>query len=175
MHVMLDLETLGKSPRAVILQIAAVEFDPRPQGLILDAACFNVHIKIDEQPGRVIDGDTLMWWMSQPDIARQHLIDGQHSATSLRLALQRLRMWIGSRRTEPEGIWCKNVVFDLGILCDAYATLGEDPPWHYRKPRDLRSYFVPHDPPKLTFEGTAHSAVDDCVNQIKTLQAGWRG
>jgi hypothetical protein len=175
MHVMLDLETLGQSPRALILEIAMVGFDPRQGGVIHTEDPFNVHVCINDQRvhGREFEKSTVLWWMQRPPAAIQHIVDGQLGATSLRIALWRLRVWLRAR--EVTALWAKNMAFDIGILRDAYCSLGEDIPWHYRVPRDLRSYFEPRDPPKLSFDGTEHSAVADCVHQIRQLQVGWRG
>jgi DNA polymerase III epsilon subunit-like protein len=66
MNVTFDLETLGNTSQAPIVQIAAVLFDNR--GRVLESVNLKADLKTIPQ-GFVVDFDTLKWWFSQSDFA----------------------------------------------------------------------------------------------------------
>jgi hypothetical protein len=62
---MIDIETLGLEPGSVILSIGAVAFgmDRKP-----DMPMKEFYVELDtKQPQRVVDLDTVKWWMDQPN------------------------------------------------------------------------------------------------------------
>ena len=72
MHLMIDFETLSLKPNAVILQFAAVAFNPDTQEIV-DVFFANVDTRV--QPGRDVSADTVLWWMSQSDSARRTMLE----------------------------------------------------------------------------------------------------
>ena len=74
-HVMLDLETMGNGPRAAIVSIGAVFFDPLTGelGAEFEAA---IDLRSSAKSGE-IDPDTVLWWLGQGEEARAGLIKGE--------------------------------------------------------------------------------------------------
>lgn len=72
MHLMIDFETLSLKPNAVILQFAAVAFNPDTQEIV-DVFFANVDTRV--QPGRDVSADTVLWWLDQSDSARRTVLD----------------------------------------------------------------------------------------------------
>ena len=64
-HVMIDLETLGTTPDAVILSIGGVKFDPNGDR-IFDEFIYKLDIDEQQQRGRTTNEDTMSWWATQP-------------------------------------------------------------------------------------------------------------
>ena len=106
MHIMVDLEALATEATAVITQIAAVEFEPVPGGKIYIDRGFNAHPNIDTQRERLIDGDTLCWWMEQGGMAKKFFINGQREwGIPLYKALSQLNEFVRQHLTDLDCIW----------------------------------------------------------------------
>ncbi|EJJ8002063.1 3'-5' exoribonuclease, partial [Escherichia coli] len=60
-HLMIDLETMGKNPDAPIISIGAIFFDPQTGEMGPE---FSKTIDL-ETAGGVIDRDTIKWWLKQ--------------------------------------------------------------------------------------------------------------
>ncbi|EFK0619947.1 exonuclease, partial [Escherichia coli] len=60
-HLMIDLETMGKNPDAPIISIGAIFFDPQTGDMGPE---FSKTIDLDTAGG-VIDRDTMKWWLKQ--------------------------------------------------------------------------------------------------------------
>ena len=159
--VMLDLETLGASPQAVILQIGACYFEPG-NGVI--GRTFNENISLENSlaNGFKIDAATLKWWLDQSWDAIDDVIvkDG----TAAGGVLLDLNFFLHEAKT----IWC-HTTFDAPILMNYYRTLSLTPVFHYKAFRDIRTLldlvnFKSKDFPADV--GTAHTALDDCKYQV---------
>ncbi|NQW82286.1 MAG: 3'-5' exoribonuclease, partial [Polaromonas sp.] len=62
---MVDLETLGTVADAVILSIGAVKFDLDSDAIDDDGFYASISIESNQETGRRIQEDTLIWWMGQ--------------------------------------------------------------------------------------------------------------
>jgi hypothetical protein len=70
---MLDLETLGRSSDAVIIQIGLCAFDFRTEES--DAGVeLNIDIQRSLEAGFWVDGGTVEWWMNQPEVAIKSIL-----------------------------------------------------------------------------------------------------
>lgn len=178
-NVMLDLETLSNKSDAVVVQIAAVMFEPLT-GVV--GAEFNQVVDLeDSMIYGTLNGETLKWWMQQPEEARA--IFNSKGTTTLESALLSFTDWItknSDMKTEegsPDAIvWGNGATFDNVILNNAYEELGLTPPWSFYNSRDLRTVVdlgitIKDVNPKkeLTFEGIPHNALDDAKHQVKYL------
>lgn len=156
MHIMLDIETLGKSEDAVILEITAVYFK-------INSINQRFHQKIkvfDQLCNRSIDPDTIKWWQNQ---VFTPTLDG---SCSLEEALILLNKWWPDAQT----VWANSPSFDCNILEHAYKQYGLQCPWSYRQERDLRTLKWLANDPKVESEGQEHNALDDCLYQIRLWQ-----
>jgi hypothetical protein len=174
-HVMTDLETMSTSPRAAILEVAAVAFDPRPGGIIAEAQAFHAYVRLEGQ-GRELDPSTLLWWLQQSEEARRQLIEGQRNAFPIAQALDGLERWF--RAAVPvhpiDAVWSHGATFDLPILSDAFRQYGRREPWSYKAARDTRTLFHLFnggEVPKVEQVGTLHNALADALTQCRMVQA----
>lgn len=180
MDLMIDLETFGTGPRAVIASIGAVAFDrtaePFKSPLEFQGEAFYKVVDIRSQPGREYSPDTIYFWMNQPDEARKAIIPGRITEremnygelTSLGSALNQLTEFCRVRKIEK--IWCYGATFDHVILMDAYKDAKQKFPVSYRDLLDMRTYvYVMPKAERPTF-GTTHNALDDAINQAIWMQ-----
>lgn len=167
--VMLDLETLGTSARAVVTAIAAVRFDA--QGVALKDT-FYVRLQVREQlkQGREIDPETVAWWLEQTDEAAREL--WAKPRMPLGAALAAFTDWLGGDAREVR-LWGNGAAFDNAILADCYRMVGAKQPWRFSNDRCYRTA-------KAGFEdiavrtGTHHHALDDAISQARHLGKIWR-
>jgi hypothetical protein len=165
---MLDIETMGSESYSAIVSIAAVEFDIETGET---GSVFVEKISLDSclKAGLTVNGDTIMWWMSQSDEAREALIEGHPSE------LEDTLEWFGAFVSKGYYIWGNSARFDCGILQNAYNKIGKKIPWDFRKERCVRTLvsFNPELKASIERDGVAHDALDDCLYQIKYCTAIW--
>lgn len=173
MHdVMLDLETMGKGPRAAIVAIGAVAFS-------LDAFTVGerfyrvVDLASSVSMGGEIDADTVLWWMRQGDQARAAFATG---GEHLQTALMDFAAWLQTRgTTDSVRLWGNGAAFDNVILASAYRAAGLQQPWRHWNDRCYRTIKALH--PGVTMEriGVHHHAADDAESQAHHLVAMFKG
>lgn len=73
-HVMVDLETMGKKHNAPIVAIGAVVFDPAT-GSIGESFYKVVCLESSVNWGAVIDPSTVIWWLKQSSEARSAIVN----------------------------------------------------------------------------------------------------
>ncbi len=177
---MVDLETAGRDAGAAILSIGAFAFDPfvEPEigGIYRHGPrVFHVNINLEQSmaAGFFVNGDTIMWWLSQSEAARRALVDPEPVAPYV--ALHQLYRWW------PQGakMW-SHATFDAPIIHRAYAIVkrGGRAPWHYRDTRDVRTvtdlafgYGTSHESMGVDVIGEKHDPVWDAINQARQVQA----
>lgn len=163
-HIMLDLETLGTRSNAVIAVIAAVFFDPET-GETGDEFYRRINIKSCLDYGLEMDFETLKWWLVQ-SIEAQNEVFQHENRFYIFPALRDLSEFI----TDDAILWGNSARFDIGILENAYHTVGFSViPWEHWNERDVRTLvsFAPEIKKNAIREGTHHNALDDCYHQIK--------
>lgn len=164
-HVMLDIETLGKTAGAAIASIGAVKFDPHGDWI---GDSFHIHVSLENcvRSGLVIDASTVIWWLSQPEDARAALAAGQAGAAPLITALDAFSAWM------PEDVtpWCNGASFDFAILAKAYDIAGMPLPWQFYKECDMRLLKNLNKDLRIERAGIHHSALDDAIHQARTVQ-----
>lgn len=164
-HLMIDLETMGTTVGAPIVQIGACEFQPST-GVV--GATFSAHVLLEGQPG--IDGSTVLWWLKQSQEARGALLRGQDAAPTLKGALLDLGTWCNRVfRGQPEGVWSHGATFDIPMLEHAFKSHGLEAPWRYYTARDTRTLFWLAGTSVDRSGGVHHSAVDDAVAQARAV------
>lgn len=163
-QIMLDIETLGKKPDALVLSVGAAVMDMATL-TIVDRRYWLLDHKSQEE--RTIDADTVLWWMQQGDAARAEFrrgdaVDPEELAGDLHDLF---------RKYATSTPWANGTNFDLPILASLIRDYSVSPvPWGYRH-QDMRSlatvmdsvlswkdYTKQHNP-------TAHNALEDAVCQ----------
>lgn len=169
MHIMLDIESLGTGPDAVITAIGACKFDPS-EDEVSEHTTFYTRVNPNQQ-GRVIDASTVMWWLKQSDAARS-MYAGIGKEPLLPAALMSFGSWCTSVRID--GMWGNGSDFDNAILGHAYKQRELPLPWSYGKNRCFRTVknmLLPKEYVAPVREGTHHNALDDAIYQARCLQA----
>lgn len=153
-RIMLDIETLGTEPGCAIVAIGACRFDTRHVGQTFEAS---VDLQSNGEAGLTVDHETLSWWLTQDEQAREQLTGGE----SLSDALDRLAGFVDG----DVEIWANSPTFDCEILAAGYEAVGMDLPWHYWQLRDFRTLQELDIDEPTDHEGVEHDAVDDAVYQ----------
>jgi hypothetical protein len=162
---MLDIETLGTRPGAVVLSAALVRFS--------DEAHVQINLRVDEQQalGLTIDPDTHAWWGTQDPLAWAKATENPQP---LSVALPYIASWIAWAGPDPL-IWAHGASFDGPLLEEVYRRAGVACPWRFWSLRDTRTlydlagvnvkdYAVP--PP--------HVALNDAIGQTRAANAALR-
>lgn len=174
-HLMIDLETLGNKPGALVVSLSAVQFDIKT-GDIGERIEQFLPLEDSVTYGLDLDLSTVIWWLGQDKEAQKRLLDGIESAKCEVLydVLLTFNNWVMSTFGNYEyEIWGNSARFDLGILSKVYEEVGLDVPWNHRNERDVRTLvsFAPQIKDSMAFEGVKHNGLDDCFHQIKYCSA----
>ncbi len=179
-HVMVDLETMGKKHNAPIVAIGAVFFDPAT-GSIGESFYKVVCLESSVNWGAVIDPSTVIWWLKQSSEARSAIVNDD--AIPLQDALLQFREFVsdnvagGSKKAQ---VWGNGASFDNSILRSSYDCIAEDYPWEYWNDRDVRTMVelgqaISFDPKTtIPFEGSRHNALADAIHQARYVSAIWQ-
>lgn len=168
--VMVDIETTGTSPdEAAIIQLAAVKFN-LAEGTVDSANMFNRCLAIP--PKRFWDEGTRQWWGQQK---REILHDIYARMEEPRTVLQAFADWSGYNHAEPLRFWGKPTHFDYSFIQSYFTQFEIMNPYHFRFGTDMNSFIrglacdssVPTF--KIDFQGDAHNAIFDVLNQIDTV------
>ncbi|HDF5700672.1 TPA: 3'-5' exoribonuclease [Klebsiella variicola] len=179
-HVMVDLETMGKKHNAPIVAIGAVVFDPAT-GSIGESFYKVVCLESSVNWGAVIDPSTVIWWLKQSSEARSAIVNDD--AIPLQDALLQFREFVsdnvagGSKKAQ---VWGNGASFDNSILRSSYDCIAEYYPWEYWNDRDVRTMvelgqaisFAPKT--TIPFEGARHNALADDIHQARYVSAIWQ-
>lgn len=179
-HVMVDLETMGKKHNAPIVAIGAVVFDPAT-GSIGESFYKVVCLESSVNWGAVIDPSTVIWWLKQSSEARSAIVNDD--AIPLQDALLQFREFVsdnvagGSKKAQ---VWGNGASFDNSILRSSYDCIAEDYPWEYWNDRDVRTMVelgqaISFDPKTtIPFEESRHNALADAIHQARYVSAIWQ-
>lgn len=175
-HLMVDLETFGKTSDSIITSIAAVPFN-------MDMTIgepFEAFPDIEEQIGnRKIEWSTIKWWMEQEESARFAVTKPDRSR-SLKACLMNFSLWALSKGLNPEfvsnldpkfKVWSNGAAFDIAMMNHAFDQYKIQKPWSYRNEFDCRTmvYLSKISTCKYQACGIKHNAIDDCKWQISWL------
>ncbi|MEF5635594.1 exonuclease [Escherichia fergusonii] len=173
-HLMIDLETMGKNPDAPIISIGAIFFDPQTGDMGPE---FSKTIDLDTAGG-VIDRDVIKWWLKQSREAQSAIMTDE---IPLDDALLQLREFIDENSGEFfVQVWGNGANFDNVILRRSYERQGIPCPWRYCNDRDVRTIVelgkaIDFDArTTIPFEGERHNALDDARYQAKYVSAIWQ-
>lgn len=169
--VMVDIETTGTDPgQNAIIQLAAVRFNLETRELDT-ASMFNRCMFIP--PRRFWDEGTREWWGRQK---REVLADIYSRMEDPKIVLEAFSQWsleMGSG--EPLRFWGKPTHFDYSFVQNYLNQYEVYNPYHFRWATDLNSFIRGRanssrvENFKSDFQGDAHNALFDVINQIDNL------
>ena len=169
-NLMIDLETLSTSPRAVVTQLGWALFDPdaTSEGVVR-SGCYHLDVESQIKNGLDMDWSTIEWWLKQ-DRAAQDLMVNPPSRRML--ASEALGLMEQQFPRGIEGVWSHGATFDVVIVENLYRKAGRKPPWAHHDIRDTRTLFWLTGKERLVCSKNAlkHSAEHDAVAQAITVQ-----
>jgi exodeoxyribonuclease VIII len=174
-NIMLDLETLDSSSKAVVISIGAVAFDPTGELGERFYAELTDDTSTQQRVGRVISGATVSWWMRQDVMAKQ-VFSSFPSPSILRYttldALTAFSNFVANNGGNDAIMWGNGADFDNVILGSLYSDFEGPCPWKFYNNRCYRTMknigIGPRRP--RSHAGTKHNALDDAVTQAIHLQ-----
>ena len=161
--IMIDTETVDSATTTAILSIGAVSFD-----IETGAIGEKFYIKIDKDTGLALgltqSEQTMKWWAKQSEEAREEAFSGTEDTTE---ALKKLNRFI--KKFKKPRLWSNGKEFDLALLKYAMNKANITPAWKFYQEMDVRTLdnLFPQVRRSMKFSGTAHNAVDDCIQQVK--------
>lgn len=158
-HLMIDLETLGRTPGSVFHEVAAIAFDP----VTMNARDFHLVIDIEsaKAAGLHTDQETVKFWEDRGG-------PRQDQAEPLDKSLTLLKAFFDY--VEPVRIWSWGSDFDLPILKAGFKACGLPFPFPYWTTRDARTVWDVAFPGVIHERDEDHNALEDCRVQIYQLQ-----
>lgn len=164
-HYMLDIETLGTDPDAMILSVGVAQFFIGKDAHV--GATFYRTVALIKGHGS-IDPETIRWWMMQNDKARGALLKAGDIPHRV---YQDLRDWVRSFN-EYSIVWARGPSFDCVILKSAFDREDVLFPWSFWNYRDCRTLKwavedLGWEKPERT--GEEHNALDDAVYQAECV------
>lgn len=171
-ELMVDLETGGTAPNAVIYSIGAVIFDPYepPQEIFEHTFYVNIDPVSCKAWGLEEEPDTLAWWRTQPQEARDRLLTDR---TALPDALEAFKAFYWGFPQPVARHWANSPSFDWIKLQWAASTCGIDLGlrfWDERDVRTLKDHYYPHGNAPNYHDGAKHDALDDAKSQARLVQ-----
>lgn len=173
----IDLETLSTQPNAIIISLGAVAFNLDEIDLLEDleseSRTFHCYFELNDQlhRGRIMDPDTIMWWMKQNTTARFAIAEAArvHVVTGLSAFTEQCKTWGVTR------FWGNGAGFDNVILRNMYEAYGLLCPMKFYNDMDLRTIkmLADYDGKDLT-RGTKHDALADAAFQAQVAQFAFR-
>lgn len=161
--LMVDLETMAVSPRAVVLTLGAVHFNPWGNGYG-DKIYFRINIDDQDKFNREVDPNTLEWWGKQdPVIMEEAFSDDDRVPLVDAIDMFHKFAW------GCDTFWSHGATFDLVIIEDIYKQLGKPVPWQFWQLRDTRTLFDLGFDPDMP-KGGKHNALQDAIRQSVGVQ-----
>jgi hypothetical protein len=162
-HLMVDMETMAVSPKATVLTLGAVHFNPYGEGYS-DKLYFRINIDDQDALGREVDPNTLDWWAKQdPKIMEEAF--SPDNRVPLTEAMDQFHKFAWG----CDAFWIHGATFDLVIIEDIYRQLGKPLPWNFWQLRDTRTLFDLGWDPDMP-KGGLHDALQDAIRQAAGVQ-----
>lgn len=162
-NLMIDLETMAVTPRAVVLSLGAVHFDPHSTGYG-DRLYFKIDLDDQDRLEREIDPNTLDWWAKQ-DPAIMEEAFSLDDRIPLSDAMDKLHKFAWG----CDAFWSHGSTFDLVIIEDILRQLNRPLPWNYWQLRDTRTLFDLGFDPEMP-QDSKHNALQDAIRQAVGVQ-----
>lgn len=184
--IIIDYESLSLLPNAAVIELGAVSFVNNPEKIPtyaeLISNSFRAKFIISTQKGhRDFNKETVEWWKSQKEEAKQILIPSSIDVT-VEEGHRMFVHWLDNQAgyTKKSHLWCRGNNFDIPVLSDCLRQTGINHPviQKYGSYRDIRtaieSYMgrdVTTAPlPKNTLYGFVHhNGVHDCAKDVMML------
>lgn len=161
--LMIDLETLGKGPDAVVISVGACFFNISTAQIL---GTFYMACTVDDQleMGRKVDGSTIKFWMTQEGASKKVF---HEQAKPFKDVMTIFSKWVLDTTTISKvKAWGNGSIFDISIMESMFEMCKVKTPWMYNGVMDLRTFkrFVAGGA-QVEKLGTNHNALDDAISQ----------
>lgn len=165
--IMIDLETLGTSSMAPVVQIGIVTFD-YPTLLSQEFLCKRYCWNVIPWPCQMkhADWDTIRWWLEQSDEARKSITTG-YDPQSLAKVLEEVCKLFASY--DFADVWAHGTTFDIPIFSNLFKLVGYKLPFNYRNVRDTRTMAMMYPNVKRPEPSIRHDAGYDAEAQARWM------
>lgn len=161
-HITFDLETLGNTTTAPIIQIGAVAFKEDSDTLI-DEFFVNIKWESLKKYDFNMDYSTIQWWLQQSEAARNSIVQDQ--THSIDKALYEFTQWLEKLGGASNFYYWTHATFDPPILVNAYRQCGKTCTIPFRLHRDIRTLHWIAGDVEVERKGVSHNALDDAKYQ----------
>lgn len=166
--IMIDIETLGVEPGSVILNIGAVEFDPKT-GQFGKELYVRINIADSQKHGMTISGDTISWWMNKTSTEARLQSFGPGQTSGLTNALWQLYQFANGKK-----VWSHGPAMDVVLIEYACRAVEVKIPWSYGAVRCTRTIYDLAGVSADHSKGTHHNALDDAKAQAAAVIEGYK-
>ncbi len=179
--VMIDIESLALTSRAVVTQIGMVAVMASDPETVVGETL--IYLPIDPQLTlkRDISGSTLAWHMRLPDVARKEIeqstgTDFDELPSLLRHLIRKFDHYTDGR---PYEVYARGPQFDIANIESLLQDVALQAPWKYDRVRDLRTVMALagmrlQDIPRDESKYPSHMAAADCHYQLLCLTEALR-
>lgn len=177
-HIVIDIETLGTTEDAVVLQVGAVYVNPN--GKLDDVFNLWIDPRIELSAGFKVDSQTMRWWLDRPKQFCSYFERAEFSPTPYSDFLNWIEPYITSK--QPMCYWGNSPRFDLQFLDHHIRHFTgrklEIPYWSECDYRTVKPLFVhQYDladmkeewEPKMDYPLVAHDALSDALLEAYNL------
>lgn len=149
---MFDIETLSTESTSVVLSAAITYFDfadaiedrsednllSEYNRYVMTSKFVKFNVAEQKQLGRISDKGTYNWWMRQADIPRNVSFYAREDDLSVKQGIDSIRSYINAHGGPDQIVWARGSLDQMAFdsLC---RSIGEEPPFHYNKWRDVRT------------------------------------
>jgi exodeoxyribonuclease VIII len=159
--LMIDIETMGITSDAVMIQLAAVYFDPFTKEI---GKKFNIYISEDSclSSGFITDQSTKDWWSKQNQNVLQNI---QSQSIDVKNAMEGFVNFL-PKNTYDLRVW-SHATFDFVIVQNYLQKLTKKR-FNHKTAMDIRTliYLSGIDLDSYDWSQKTHDALDDCLFQI---------
>ena len=153
-RLMLDIETLGTGPKAVVTSVGVTVFN------LDESEVETFYREIPVQPqldkSRVVTADTIAWWFRQVQVGAECPISLDESTKCLFELVQFL-----DKYSDCE-LWAHGTTFDIVIVESLLEDFGVRVPWKFRNVMDCRTIT---NLIECRSKRNNHNALEDAINQ----------
>lgn len=169
LDAMLDIETLGITERALVVEMGLLIFD-RSNGKIEREHLFKINL-LDYQyytEKFCMDISTILFWLNQSKEAQDKVFSNNSRGCRVRDVFSDINILL----KDTNNMWC-HPSFDYKIFENHLRVFNINNNMPFYKVRDLRTVveLANYDYKNHPFEGTRHTSLDDCKYQLSYLMA----
>ena len=167
-EIMLDLETMGVSRDAPIVQIGAIAFSrSAPNETVVYYQEINLESAMAH--GALPEAHTIIWWFEQDADARARMLHAMKNGVGLPMALVGFSQWVDNNTVDDRKVWGNSPAMDCVALRGAYSRCGMEAPWKFYNERDYRTLRA-EAPEVERLRKADHNALGDADAQLEHLR-----